>query len=169
MWEELSKWFPNEKIRAGVMGLFWKESNFKANALAGYIYHEKNICEKFCDQVNSSFQEKENKEFFINSIRYKYGGFGLSQWCTEEYLTSFYDFISERNGKIDDISLQCEFTYITIEKNNLLVQALEKYKNDEIMCGRMIGYLYDGATPEHCESIASAAKFYYEKYHTKDN
>ena len=171
IWEELEQWFPNEKIRAGVMGLFWKESNFKSNALAGYMYHEKNICEKFCKEINDNLVEKETKEKFIRMVRYKYGGFGLSQWSTEKYLSDFYDFIIEKNGIIEDTSLQCEFTYVTINQNKKLMEALEIYQDDEIMCGRIIGYLYDGATPEHCEAIASAAQFYYEKYSTegKDN
>lgn len=36
IWNELSKYSPNDQITAGIMGYFWKESRMKSNAVAGW-------------------------------------------------------------------------------------------------------------------------------------
>lgn len=173
IWKELSRWSPNDQITAGIMGYFWKESFLRSDAVAGWdvrnAWHgqERDICQEFTEIIDAGLTDGSTKEYFDSMVRIHYGGYGLGQWLDAGYLSDLYDFIREREGSIGDAALQCEFIFLSLQKN-------EELWNDLLQCttaiqvGRRMGVLYDGTYPEHAEAMADKADQYYKKYHTEE-
>lgn len=167
IWNELSKYSPSDVITAGIMGYFWRESNFRSNAVAGWhvrnIGRERDICEEFTEIVDAGLHDGSSKEYFIEKVSVNYGGYGLGQWLSLGYLEHFYGFIRERGGSIGDAALQCEFIFESIKQNEELWQMLLECET-AAQTGRRIGIWYDGATSEGIEYIASCAHKFYKDY-----
>ena len=118
IWQELSKYSPNDQITAGIMGYFWKESRMKSNAVAGWDVRnhwkgqEIDICEEFTQEVDSGLKSGNTKDYFIEMVTIHYGGYGLGQWVSPDYLDDLYEFVREKGGSIGDANLQCEFIFL---------------------------------------------------------
>lgn len=170
VWNELSKYSPNDQITAGIMGYFWKESRMKSNAVAGWDVRNRwkgqeiDICEEFTKKVDLGLRRRKTKDYFKEMVSIKYGGYGLGQWLSPDYLEDLYEFVKERQGSIGDANLQCEFIFHSLQKNKRLWTELLSCRTAE-QCGRRIGTLYDGNDETGAEIIASAAGQYYKKYH----
>lgn len=173
IWNELSRWSPNDQIAAGVMGYFWKESFLRSDAVAGWAirnyFHgqDEDICLEFTRTVDEGLKDSSSREYFIEMVQVHYGGYGLGQWLHEEYLNDLYDFVREREGSIGDAALQCEFIFRSIQKNEELWESLLECENAR-QCGRRMGTMYDGTCSEHAEAIADKANLYYKKYHVEN-
>ena len=172
VWNELSKYSPNDQITAGVMGYFWKESKMRSDAVAGWDARNRwkgqdiDICVEFTEEVDSGLDRGVSKDYFKEMVMIKYGGYGLGQWLSQDYLEDLYEFVRARGGSIGDANLQCEFVFQSLRKNERLWGELMQCKTAE-QCGRRIGTLYDGNDEAGAELIASAAKQYYKKYHSE--
>lgn len=170
IWQELSKYSPNNQITAGVMGYFWKESRMKSNAVAGWDVRnrwkgqETDICEEFTKEVDTGIRHGGTKDYFKEMVVIKYGGYGLGQWLSLDYLEDLYEFAHDRKTSIGDARMQCEFIFVSLQKNERLWNELLGCRTAE-QCGRRIGTLYDGNDEAGAELIASAAKQYYKKFH----
>jgi hypothetical protein len=167
LWEELSKYSPNDEITAGIMGYFYKESFFRSNAVTGWIHFNTfrrdpgDICIEVTKLVDAGLKDDSSREYFTVTLRHKYGGYGLGQWCTPEYLNRYYDFIQEKEGSISDAKLQCEFVVKDMRAIEKLWNKLMEAKTAE-ECGRIIGTLYDGSTVP--EIVAMYANKFYKEY-----
>lgn len=151
IWSYLEELCPTDEIAAGIMGWFFRESRMKADAVAGWDVRGENFCEDF------SKDHGETKEEFIRRVQ-AYGGYGLGQWLSYDYLDSFYDHVED----IDDVKAQCEFAVWSLQQNGELWEELLECQT-AIQCGRRIGLKYDGTTAEGAEAIAGFADYYYRK------
>lgn len=153
VWAILSELCDNDKIAAGVMGFFYRESRLKADAVAGWDVRDEGICERFAKEAKGMAKEE-----FIERVQ-AFGGYGLGQWLSHDYLSAFYDFMQ---GNITDVRMQCEFAVESMMQNEGLWQELLNCST-AIQCGRRIGLLYDGTTTEGAEAIAAFADYYYRR------
>lgn len=165
IWEELSKYTPNDMITAGIMGYFFRESGFRSDAIGGYIYfnlgRETDICQEFTETVDKGLHDRSSWDYYEHMISDIHGGYGLGQWLSPNYLEHFYEFIREREGSIGDARLQCEFVVESMKRNEKLWAMLLEDKT-AADCGRHIGIFYDG-TSMH-DLIADYANEFYEEY-----
>ena len=170
IWNELSKYSPNDQITAGVMGYFWYESRMRSDAVAGWDVRNRwkgqeiDICQQFRQLVDAGLEDASTKDYFLEMVSIHYGGYGLGQWVSPDYLSDLYDFARDRKGSIGDANLQCEFIFLSMQKNEKLIAELKTCRTAE-QCGRRIGTLYDGLPGEQAEIVASAAKQYYKNFH----
>ena len=165
LWEELSKYSPDDKITAGVMGYFWRESFFRSDAIAGWpwfdIIEHGNASLDFTLKVNEGLKDRSSYNYYIHQIRNVYGGYGLGQWLSMNYLDHYYDFVREKEGSIGDARLQCEFIFLSLQRNEKLWGML---LNDQTAydCGLHIGTLYDGT--DMASTIGTYADQFYRRY-----
>jgi len=155
IWEYLVELSPNEEIAAGIMGFFYRESRLKADAVAGWDVRVKGICESFAKEVDDGMEREE----FIDRVQ-AFGGYGLGQWVSHDYVGSLYDYIKDHDCSIADVSAQCAFAVESILENGLLWSELLDC-NTAIQCGRRIGLKYDGTTAEGAEAIAGFSDYYW--------
>lgn len=165
LWEELSKHSPNDKITAGVMGYFWRESFFRSDAIAGWpwfdLIEHSNSSLDFTLKVDEGLKDRSSYDYYIHQIRNVYGGYGLGQWLSMNYLNHFYDFVHEKEGSIGDAKLQCEFIFESLQRNEELWEMLLEDKT-AFDCGLHIGTLYDGT--EMASTIGTYADQFYRRY-----
>jgi len=165
LWKELSKFSPNDKIAAGVMGYFWRESFFRSDAIAGWpVFDDIQQCDssvEFTKTVDKGLHDRSSYEYYEHYISDIYGGYGLGQWLSPNYLNHFYEFVRERGGSIGDASLQCEFIFESMHRDEKLWTYLME---DETAfdCGMHIGTLYDGTCM--AGTIAYYADMFYKEY-----
>ena len=173
IWNELSKYSPNDQITAGIMGYFWKESKFKSNAVAGWDVRNRwkgqdtDICEEFTREIDSGLSNGGTKDYFKEMVTIRYGGYGLGQWVSLDYLEDLYEFAKKEKTSIGDANMQCKFIFHSLQKNEKLWSELITCRTAE-QCGRRIGTLYDGNDETGAEIIASAAELYYKNYHESE-
>lgn len=165
LWRELSKYSPNDKITAGIMGYFWRESFFRSDAIAGWpwfdMIEKSNSSLDFTLKVDEGLKDGSSYEYYEHCIRDIYGGYGLGQWLSPHYLKHFYEFIREREGSIGDARLQCEFIFESLQRNEKLWTMLLEDKT-AFECGLHIGTLYDGTAM--AGTIGSYADEFYRRY-----
>lgn len=165
LWDELSKHSPSDYITAGILGYFWRESEYRSDAVAGcYISLKgtgRDLCEEMIDKIDPGLHDGSTKERFIKLTR-KYGGYGLGQWLSTDYLEDFYDFASEYGTSIADAGMQCEFIFLSLSRDHELWHRLLKCKDAE-KAGHLIAIYYDG-TWGGKDYIGYRAKKAYEKY-----
>lgn len=170
IWNELSKYSPNDQITAGVMGYFWKESRMRSDAVAGWDVRnrwkgqETDICQEFTKDIDSGLKHGSTKDYFKEMVTTRYGGYGLGQWLSLDYLDDLYEFSKRQKTSIGDARMQCEFIFYSMKKNEKLWTELMNCRTAE-QCGRRIGTLYDGNDETGAELIASAAGQYYKTFH----
>lgn len=166
LWEELSKYSPNDKITAGIMGYFWRESFFRSDAIAGWptfdMTEHSNSSLDFTLTVDSGLKDESSYEYYYHQIHDVYGGYGLGQWMSPNYLKHFYQFIREKEGSIGDAKLQCEFIFESLQRNEKLWEMLLEDKT-ALECGMHIATFYDGSSMPGV--IASYADMFYKEYH----
>lgn len=165
LWDELSKYSPSDEITAGIMGYFWRESFFKSDAIAGWpwfdIIEHGNASLDFTLKVDEGLKDRSSYDYYIHQIRNVYGGYGLGQWLSMNYLNHYYDFIREKEGSIGDARLQCEFIFESLQRNEELWDILLNDKT-AFECGLHIGTLYDGT--DMASAIGTYADQFYIKY-----
>lgn len=155
IWSYLQELCPTEEITAGIMGWFYRESRLKSDAVAGWDVREKGICESFAEEVDNGMPKDE----FIERVQ-AFGGFGLGQWVSHNYVGTLYDYIKKHDCSIADASAQCAFAVESLLENGLLWSELLECTT-AIQCGRRIGLMYDGTSAEGAEAIAGFADYYY--------
>ncbi len=171
LWETLSKYVDNEKIIAGIMGYFYRESSMRSDAIAGWGTRDKQQkCDtslEFTIKVDEGLADGSSKEYFIKQVHTHFGGYGLGQWMSERYLDKLYDFAQEWGTSIGDAEMQCAFTVWSIEHQTPKLWEQLQNETNILTIGRKIGHLYDGTGEFGSETIASLAQGYYKKYGTQ--
>lgn len=155
IWSTLEELCPTREIAAGIMGYMFRESRLKADAVAGWNVREEGTCEAFVAEVDGGMEKDE----FVRRVQ-DYGGFGLGQWVSHDYVGSLYDYIKEHDCSIADVSAQCAFAAESLLENGLLWSELLECST-AIQCGRRIGLLYDGTSAEGAEAIAGFSDHYW--------
>lgn len=168
VWNELSKYSPSDAVTAGIMGYFYRESQMRSDAIAGwpgrnYAKGITDICSEFVEKIDAGLEDGSTKDEFIEKVNIHYGGFGLGQWSDPKYLGHFYEFVQESGGSIADAEVQCAFIFESMQQNERLWTEIQEL-DDAYRVGRRIGYLYDGTGELGAETIASFAKMYYERF-----
>ena len=169
LWETLCKYLGNEKIVAGIMGFFQRESKMRSDAVAGWgsrDYEGYDSSQEFTQKVDEGLIDGSSRKYFINQVSTHLGGYGLGQWLSAHYLEAFYDFAQDWGTSIGDAEMQCAFIVWSIEHQTPKLWAQLQDETDVWIIGRKIGRLYDGTGELGSETIASYATEYYKKYGT---
>ena len=170
LWKTLSEIIDNEKIVAGIMGYFKRESQMRSDAIAGWATRDKrqqvDTSQVFTQEVDAGLIDGSSKEYFIEQVSIHFGGYGLGQWLSKKYLNELYDFAQEWGTSIGDAEMQCAFMIWSIEHQTPKLWEQIKDEKDIWIIGRKIGHLYDGTGSLGAETIASLAQGYYKEYGT---
>ena len=158
VWDCLEELCPTKEIAAGIMGFFFRESRLKSDAVAGWDSRAKETCEEFTKAVDNGMEKDE----FIRQVQ-NFGGYGLGQWVSYDYVGELYDYVKTNGYSIADVRGQCEFTVWSIQQCDLLWSDLLQACTTALQCGRRIGIYYDGTTVDGAEAIAAFAQYYYER------
>lgn len=165
LWSELSLYSPSDVVTAGVLSYFWRESQYRSDVVAGcYISlagYGRDLCQEMLEKIDPGLEDGSSRAKFIKLAR-KYGGYGLGQWRSKAYLEDLYDFAQEKQMSIGDARMQCEFIFVSLQKNEELWTKLLKCKDPE-RAGRLISIYYDGSQSA-APYIGYKAKKLYEKY-----
>lgn len=170
LWSELSKHSPSDVITAAVLSYFWRESQFRSDAVAGWgnTLHGYGIdlCKQVTEKTDKGLKDGSSRSYFLKKV-WKHGGYGLGQWQSRAYVEDLYDFAQEWGGSIGDAEMQCEFVFYSLKKNKELWHKLKKCDDAE-RAGRLIAIYYDGS-PTGAEYMGYKAGRFYEKYNKEGN
>lgn len=118
-WDYINSKSPNEYVTAVLMGIIYRESQFRSNAVAGwYMNIHYDLSGEFTKQVDEGLWDSSSLEHFIQDARYVYGGYGLIQWCMPKTLTKLYLWMKDRDTTIADIKEQINFTFWDLQENH---------------------------------------------------
>ena len=170
IYDILSTHLDNEKIIAGIMGYFKRESEMRSDAVAGWpqrdIRKKLDFSKDFTETVDAGLADGSTKDYFIEQVHIHFGGYGLGQWMSKHYLEKLYEFAQEWGTSIGDAEMQCAFMVWSIEHQTPKLWKQIQDEKDIWTIGRKIGRLYDGTGELGSETIASYAVEYYKKYGT---
>ena len=168
IWDTLMRELDNEKIVAGIMGYFRRESGLKSNAIPAFYLHD--VWEK-CDSsakytalIDEGLEDGSSREILIEDTTHRYGGYGLGQWFSTKYLNGLYDFAQDWGTSIGDAEMQCAFMAWSIQ--NQAPKCWERIKDETniYQIGRDIAVWYDGASEIGQDMIIQYTVEYYNKY-----
>lgn len=166
IWNLINKYSPNEYITAGIMGMYYRESNLQSDAVGGYQENNnKNINRDFHKKIDAGLAKGKTKKYFIEKINIYYGGYGLCQWCWD-HIPRLYDFAREYGAiSIADAEMQIAFTFYEIKEYypdlwEVLLNTKSAYK-----AGSRLATYYDGTGANWV--IGNYAKRYYNRYAKK--
>ncbi len=176
LWNTLMKYLDgNEKVVAGIMGYFRRESGLKSNAVPRWF--ERDAIEKidssnwYTEAIDQGLNDRTTKEAFLldnNKNLKRLGGYGLGQWHAEMYLDALYEFARTWDTTIGDAEMQCAFMVWSLQNQRTPVWKEIKNENNIYTVGRKIAYGYDGAAAESAGVIISYTVEYYKKYGTSN-
>ena len=172
IWDTLMRELDNEKIVAGIMGYFKRESGLKSNAIPSfYLYDVWKKCDssaKYTAFLDAGLADGSTRdelvEIKLEDGSPRNGGYGLGQWFTPKYLNGLYDFAQEWGTSIGDAEMQCVFMAWSIQ--NQAPKCWERIKDadDIYQIGRDIAVWYDGASDIGQGMIIQYTVEYYNKY-----
>ena len=169
LWSELSKHSPSDVVTAAVLSYFWRESQYRSDAVAGWAKSKAgygvDLCKKVTTKTDKGLEDGSSKEYFLRKV-WLYGGYGLGQWQSESYVEDLYDFAREYGGSIGDAEMQCAFVFHSLKQKEDLWKKL-KHCDDPKRAGRLVAIYYDGS-PSGAEYMGYKAGRLYEKYHKED-
>lgn len=159
LWAILHENAPNDYVAAGILGYFWRESNYKSDSVAHWAnemaYTGQDPGEDFVKELDSA-----NMIDFVEMVRAR-GGFGLGQWYSVNHLESLYDFCKGYGSSFADARMQCLFAIHGCVNNPDIWELLKDAKNAHD-AGKIIAHLYDG-TKSGTGTIASKASIIYSE------
>ena len=165
LWDELSQHSPSDYVTAAVLSYFWRESQYRSDAVAGWASslhgYGIDLCDKVTTKTDKGLADGSSRDYFVRACR-KYGGYGLGQWLRTSYVKDLYDFAQEYGGSIGDAEMQCEFIFHSLKQNKDLWKRLKRC-DDPDKAGRLIAIYYDGS-PSGAPYMGYKAKKFYDKY-----
>lgn len=148
LWDELSQHSPSDYMTAGVLSYFWRESQYRSDAVSGWATMQAemgwDLCRWVRRKTDKGLEDGSSRKWFIETVR-ECGGYGLGQWHSLGYLGDLYDFAREKGKSIGDAGMQCEFVFASLKKDKKLWRRLKKCSDPE-RAGRLIAIYYDGTT-----------------------
>lgn len=162
LWQFLSDYSPTQEMTAAILGFFWRESSLKSDAVARWPNYQMDICQQFTEKVDKGLKDGSTKNYFIKQTR-KYGGYGLGQWYSKNYLSAFYDFAQKWGTSIADAEMQCAFTVWSIQHQHKKHLDILKNYSDIYTNSLWMGSIYDGSKTAG-NTIYAKAKEFYKKF-----
>lgn len=166
LWEELSKHSPSDYVTAAVLSYFWRESQFRSDAVAGWASslhgYGIDLCKKVTNKTDKGLKDGSSRDYFVKACQ-KYGGYGLGQWQSEKKVMALYTFAQDYEGSIGDAELQCAFVMDNLKNDYPDLWKRLKRCDDAEQAGRLIAIYYDGS-PTAADYIGWKAAKFYEKY-----
>lgn len=167
LWEELSKHSPSDVMTAAVLSYFWRESQYRSDAVAGWASslagYGIDLCATVTEKTDEGLEDGSSKDYFMRACQ-KYGGYGLGQWQSISKVEALYDYASEYGTSIGDAEMQCAFIFYHIETSYPRLWKRLCRCDDPEKAGRLIGVWYDG-TRAGSDYIGVKAGMLWEKYH----
>lgn len=175
IWDTLVRELDNEKIAAGIMGYFKRESGLKSDAVPSFYLRD--VWEK-CDSsarytafLDAGLADGSTRDELVE-IKFedgspRNGGYGLGQWFSSQYLNALYDFAQNWDTSIGDAEMQCAFMAWSIQNQSTECWKRIKDSNDIYQIGRDIAVWYDGASEIGQGLIIQYTVEYYNKYGSK--
>ena len=146
-WDYIYSKCENECITASIMGIIYRESNFKSNAVAGwYLAKWTDLSADLTALVDEGLENSSSLDEFIYRSRYVHGGYGLIQWCMPKTLTRLYNFIKYRQTTIADIKAQIDFTFWDLQENHWKTWDNIKDSDDLYLVNWWLATYYEGTT-----------------------
>ena len=169
IWSTLSEHSPSDVIKAGVMGYFWRESQFKSDSVTGWATLKArdgfDLCGYVVEKVDSGMEDGSSRDWFIEAIR-SCGGYGLGQWYSVDYLEALYDFARDSGASIANAEMQCAFVIASLKENTELWEELTA-TDDPAEAGRLIAVYYDSSV-DGAPYMGYCAAYYYNMFHKED-
>ena len=166
LWDELSKHSPNDYVTAAVLSYFWRESQYRSDAVAGWASslhgYGIDLCDKVTTKTDRGLEDGSSRDYFIRKAR-RHGGYGLGQWYRTSYLEDLYDYAQKSGESIGSAEMQCGFVVHSLKQNKQLWRCLKRCKDAE-KAGRLLAIYYDGS-PSAADYMGYKAKVFFEKYH----
>ena len=166
LWDELSQHSPSDVITAAVLSYFWRESQYRSDAVAGWATsmhgYGVDLCAKITSRTDRGLEDGSSRDYFIRKAR-KHGGYGLGQWYRKDFLEDLYDFAQESGESIGSAEMQCEFIFHSLKQDKDLWHRLKRCDDPE-KAGRLIAIYYEGS-PSAAPYVGYKAKQFYNKYH----
>jgi hypothetical protein len=170
LWEELSQYSPSDVVTAAVLSYFWRESQYRSDATAGWgnslAGYGIDLCKTVTEKTDAGFADGSSRDYFIEKASF-HGGYGLGQWLSLSYVEDLYDFAREWGTSIGDAEMQCAFVFHSLEQKEDLWKRLKRCKGPE-KAGRLVAIYYDG-TRTGVEYIGYKAGRLYDKYHEEES
>lgn len=141
-----------------------KESQFKSNAVTGwYKCANKQESELFTARIDKGLKKGTTRDDFVYTSHSTYGGYGLAQWYSWDYLWKLYDYAQQWGTSIADAEMQISYIvwYIQTENPYGLWDKLVN-ETDPYNAGDNMAIYYEG-TSSH-SYVASKAQEYYNQY-----
>ena len=167
LWDELSVWSPSDQITAAVLAYYWRESQYRSDAVAGWgnslAGYGIDLCAEVTSKTDAGLADGSSRAYFLKACR-RYGGYGLGQWWSLSKVEALYDFAVEYGAEsIGDAQMQCAYTIASLKSNKRLWKRLKRCDDPET-AGRLVAIYYDG-TVEGAAYIGYKAGRLYEEYH----
>ena len=165
LWDELSKHSPSDIITAAVLSYFWRESQYRSDAVAGWgnslAGYGIDLCEEVTSRTDKGLKDGSSRDYFIRKAR-KHGGYGLGQWYRKDFLKDLYDFAQESGESIGSAEMQCEFIFHSLKQDKDLWRRLKRCDDPE-KAGRLVAIYYEGSQTA-APYVGYKAKQFYNKY-----
>ena len=165
LWETLLTYTGDERITAGILGYYWRESFCKSNATTHWPtvnpYLGRDIPVEFTARIDEGLTDGSSRDDFLTEVHEQIGGYGLGQWYSRHFLEAFYDFARSWGTSIGDAEMQCAFAVESIKSYTELWEELLSIE-DPNLAGARIGLIYDGSSSGYCAIAAMAESFYYK-------
>jgi hypothetical protein len=80
LWDELSQHSPSDVVTAAVLSYFWRESQYRSDAVAGWgmslAGYGVDLCETVTAKTDAGLSDGSSRSWFIKKAR-RHGGYGL--------------------------------------------------------------------------------------------
>jgi len=165
LWYKLSEYSPSDHITAGVLGYFKRESELRSDCISNWhtsMAAGEDVSVIFTKEIDAGLPDGSTQEQFVHDCKYRFGGYGLGQWSRTQYCEDLYELARLRGKSIGDADVQCEFIFLSMEKNEYLWKCLHE-TDSPTRAGELIALLYDGSK-NAMGYTATMATYYYDKY-----
>ena len=172
IWDTLMRELNNEKIVAGIMGYFKRESGLKSDAIPSFylrdVWEECDTSARYTEFLDAGLEDGSTREYLVD-IKLedgspRNGGYGLGQWYMKRYLNKLYDFAQEWGTSLGDAEMQCAFMAWSIQNQTPKCWDRIKDAKNIYQIGRDIAVWYDGASEVGQGMIIQYTVEYYNKY-----
>ena len=168
-WDYINAQSPNECVTAVIMGIIYRESQFRSNAVAGWylnLYYDESG--NFTKRIDTGLRDSSSLEDFIHTSRYVYGGYGLVQWCMPKTLAHYYNWMREHEvATIADIKQQIDFIFWDLQVNHWKTWAMIKDATDLYLINWWLTTYYEGT--QSGDVTYYYTMIYYDRYKNKGN
>ena len=159
LWNTLFHITRSPIVTSAILAMYWRESFFRSDIIGGEHLVYADLSTEFTEKLDLGMP----KEDFITIVQFKYGGYGLAQWCTQDNLNRLYNYAIEWGGSFGNAKMQCYFTVEDLKNNFSDIWEILNVTQDPYEAGRIIAIYYEG-TSEGVEYVSKISNFFYQNY-----